>query len=807
MEDSCCAVCAEVVQWAAYGQCGHLDVCALCIARLRFLCADRRCCICNSLSPLVFFTPALGSLTRVISDFSILPAATKDGKAGSYWFHEGLQAYFDDFDAYKTFKNMCRLSCTVCEKSEADGKQTSKRKSKIKNIEQLKDHLSRQHELFFCSLCLANKKVFICEQKLYSRVQLRQHVRNGDSEVDGFESERCGFSGHPFCDFCQTPFYGDNELYFHMSTEHFTCHICTREHPEQYEYYKDYNDLEIHFRKAHFLCEDAECLDKKFIVFATETDIKRHAASEHGGNMTRSKRNTALQLPHCFRFPERTEEGYRARASSNHISSASSYDASSGEHRALWHNGSSNISLTANPVPSSGHQGTTMDFRSVLLNGPSFPPLPNTSKRRKRKPQKNPQITGQNTVELLHNSSSLPSSSSHSSGSSSSGDGLHSTSAVPPQSKPLTVGHSTSSSSSNPSNHSDVISSGLCSASSPSFSSRSTDHVGSSSSSAAAAFDCVNGGSLDLSASDERCSKGDDVQAANKSLVDNIRAALEFSPDKFASFKIISKKYRDGEIEAGEYLSYVHQFGLQHLILDLATLCPDPRKQKELLEVSESMLGRLNETSLPKEGRKTNGSKKTKKGKEICEDSETSKRNAAPDGLVNDMKELKLSAKPFEERSSSDGADLTVKGKSKVAAVTEMPKILPPECQSKKTKMPKSLASESRIKDVADTEKPEIVLLKDDVGCSNGGSSNYGQSTTAIGGKGKLKKTSNKFLKTRLGETSASMVPNLKLPKLPSDLMVVRPNQDSILASVRGVWRNSGGRRLVTLTEASPCTR
>ena len=71
-------------------------------------------------------------------------------------------------------------------------------------------------------------QVFICEQKLYTRAQLDQHISTGDSEVDGSESERGGFMGHPMCEFCRTPFYGDNELYSHMSTEHYTCHICQR---------------------------------------------------------------------------------------------------------------------------------------------------------------------------------------------------------------------------------------------------------------------------------------------------------------------------------------------------------------------------------------------------------------------------------------------------------------------------------------------------------------------------------------------------------------------------------------------------
>ncbi|GAB2268807.1 hypothetical protein Dimus_003752 [Dionaea muscipula] len=117
--------------------------------------------------------------------------------------------------------------------------------------------------------------VFICEQKLYNRTQLDQDLRTGDSEVDGTETERGGFTGHPLCDLCRFPFYGDNELYTHMSTEHYTCHIFQRQHPGQYEYYRNYDDLETHFRKDHFLYEDETCLAKKFIVFQSDTELKK----------------------------------------------------------------------------------------------------------------------------------------------------------------------------------------------------------------------------------------------------------------------------------------------------------------------------------------------------------------------------------------------------------------------------------------------------------------------------------------------------------------------------------------------------
>lgn len=55
MDDSC-AVCAETLQWVAYGPCGHREVCSTCIIRLRFICGDSHCCICKSESRIVFVT-------------------------------------------------------------------------------------------------------------------------------------------------------------------------------------------------------------------------------------------------------------------------------------------------------------------------------------------------------------------------------------------------------------------------------------------------------------------------------------------------------------------------------------------------------------------------------------------------------------------------------------------------------------------------------------------------------------------------------------------------------------------------------
>lgn len=66
-----------------------------------------------------------------------------------------------------------------------------------------------------------------------------------------------------------------------MRKNHFECDICLYQLNVQNRYYKDYNDLENHFRADHFLCEERECLAKKFVVFKSHIDLQGHMATDH----------------------------------------------------------------------------------------------------------------------------------------------------------------------------------------------------------------------------------------------------------------------------------------------------------------------------------------------------------------------------------------------------------------------------------------------------------------------------------------------------------------------------------------------
>lgn len=812
--DDTCIVCAETLEWVAYGSCGHHEVCSTCVARLRFICNDRRCCLCKSESSVIFVTKALGDYTRLINDFSVFPANPTEGQVGPYWYHEGTQAYFDDSDHYMIIKAMCRLSCSACNKMEEQMNESSKKRGGFKNVEHLKSHLFHCHKLFMCILCLEGRKIFICEQKLYTGEQLNQHIKTGDSEVDGSESERGGFMGHPMCEFCQNPFYGDNELYLHMSTEHYTCHICQRQHPGQYDYYKNYDDLEIHFRGEHFLCEDEGCLAKKFIVFTTDSEMKKHNAMEHGGKMSRSKRNAVLQIPTSFHYRRSTEQDRRERRRGLHpdsidawLESANANSSSNAQavsnHREIPRINSiassfELLATTDTEPPLTHHQqssrnappleGASFPPLPLPTERVSFPPLPSSNRKKSKKKSKAPsgntmaaRLRCQNnetvTVPRIHQHSSLANTSlqlrpiSNTRFASSSGcapsqnnetgtvltrlmgldQPTSSAANTSSQLKPAKVkgliqtnyassAQASSSNSTSPANTSQSKSAkvkGLVSSAKVSSSSSASSATNNfikllvqspqpeRNLKQSAPFNSSTSNFPPVSVTPTKnppLLKVEDVHTANKSLVERIRSALEFDEDKFSAFKEISSEYRQNLIDTGEYILYVHQFGLSHLLLELAKMCPDAQKQKELVEAYNFSV------------------KVSKKGKEKSEDNGMNRF-----ALLKQVNQ-KVVTEEDVEVLSKDGYRSS-KGKSKI--------------------------------DVGSANQPEL----------SGNDYESKKDLLIGGGRKKQRKKTSKFERVRLGGDSVSATP---LEVSDSD-----PKEKTAGLPVRGVWKNGGGRRLV----------
>uniref|UniRef100_R4G7X6 Putative e3 ubiquitin ligase n=1 Tax=Rhodnius prolixus TaxID=13249 RepID=R4G7X6_RHOPR len=156
---------------------------------------------------------------------------------------------------------------------------------------QLRDHVRRTHFLNYCDLCVENLKILSRERRCYTRQELATHRRIGDSDD---RSHR----GHPLCEFCDTRYMDNDELYRHLRRDHLYCHFCDADGLHQY--YNTYDFLREHFRNEHYLCEEGDCYNEKFTaVFRTDIDLKAHKTSAHGKGLGKVglKQARTLDIP------------------------------------------------------------------------------------------------------------------------------------------------------------------------------------------------------------------------------------------------------------------------------------------------------------------------------------------------------------------------------------------------------------------------------------------------------------------------------------------------------------------------------
>ncbi|KAK6362822.1 hypothetical protein TWF730_000275 [Orbilia blumenaviensis] len=250
-----CFICANPIQYHSIAPCNHMT-CHICSLRMRALYKTKQCPHCRTNSDYVIFTT---NSTKAFEEYSTSDIAAADETLGIKY--EGKQVRADTLVLlrYNCPEPNCDVACL--------------------GWPDLHRHVRNTHKLVLCDLCTRFKKVFTHEHTLFTYPELRKHERNGD-DVPGTE-DQSGFKGHPECGFCQKRFYGDDELYAHCKEAHERCFICDRNTGGRPNYFLNWEALEEHFQADHYRCTDAECLEKKFIVFASEMDLKAHMVEEH----------------------------------------------------------------------------------------------------------------------------------------------------------------------------------------------------------------------------------------------------------------------------------------------------------------------------------------------------------------------------------------------------------------------------------------------------------------------------------------------------------------------------------------------
>ncbi|KAL4087932.1 hypothetical protein PRIC1_012363 [Phytophthora ramorum] len=352
----CCNTIDNVARFNTVGVCNHKGCCSICALRLRQLLGQTACVMCKTDMPRVVCVQREDERFESFQDWG-------DNIGPAHVFDEASAMFFLKEDYAKRIRKLRDPFCKKCGK-------------KFATVAALRTHVLDVHGLQYCNTCMENKKVFLEELELFTKEQLKKHNAKGNPHE--------GFMGHPRCDFCFSRFYSTTELYDHLRKNHFECDICLYQLHVQNRYYKDYNDLENHFRADHFLCEERECLAKKFVVFKSHLDLQGHLAVDHPHIKSSRKIDVHFTVRRASQGEEEDFEDPRLfdqQPSGNHTINVADFPSLSGSESAaagasfsLWESQTVSHRPRAEDFPALASSATSNRSGSTFRNALAPPP-------------------------------------------------------------------------------------------------------------------------------------------------------------------------------------------------------------------------------------------------------------------------------------------------------------------------------------------------------------------------------------------------------------------------------------------------
>ena len=152
-----CLICAYPIDYVtrlpAFGVCNHDGVCSICILRMRTLQHNNNCLQCKNSLEHVICAPTRGLKW---SDFnvwgeSIGPDFMLDYKANMFFPKDYYKAHVEKLWSCK---------CIICNTNKRD-------------VKALRGHLSGDHNMQMCMLCIENRHSFPSEMRVYNQSDVR----------------------------------------------------------------------------------------------------------------------------------------------------------------------------------------------------------------------------------------------------------------------------------------------------------------------------------------------------------------------------------------------------------------------------------------------------------------------------------------------------------------------------------------------------------------------------------------------------------------------------------------------------------
>ena len=209
--------------------------------------------------------------------------ALQGGEWSDCTLDDSIQVYFQDSRTKEQFLKLRSVYCPVCEHqphTAAHSHEQHRSNAHTKyfaSIQALNRHLQSSHSLHTCEACITTRQVFIHEHEFFTQQQLLYHFQHGSPAT----AQHGPIDPHPFCQFCNQPFFSSDELYAHLSNQHRTCRFCQSEGSQKW--YRHDTALRRHFQKQHFLCDQGDCRHREpdYAAYRDAISLRAHQLAAH----------------------------------------------------------------------------------------------------------------------------------------------------------------------------------------------------------------------------------------------------------------------------------------------------------------------------------------------------------------------------------------------------------------------------------------------------------------------------------------------------------------------------------------------
>ncbi|ELA41718.1 uncharacterized protein VICG_01222 [Vittaforma corneae ATCC 50505] len=308
MSDTECHICCEKYLYLAKYRCSH-KICYKCATRLIYLYGDMRCPMCKYESQKPIFekssceesvnekccwsnkendgkiensssekttnlmlasTDELSMSLKTINldrpkndDGSILNNDLTAQMWNKHLMIEDGFAKFKNDEVHQKVRSLLLIKCKEC-------------RQQFNTKKELMTHFKSKHSSLLCGTCLENNHQFWYEYFSYTPETLSLH-RKGQLKESGFD-------GHVHCPFCSFWIYNKDLAKKHCNEEHQLCTVCDSM-GVKFQFYRNFSELETHFRSKHYCCDNPVCVKNHCYVYAYKSEICAHSLAHHGLEM------------------------------------------------------------------------------------------------------------------------------------------------------------------------------------------------------------------------------------------------------------------------------------------------------------------------------------------------------------------------------------------------------------------------------------------------------------------------------------------------------------------------------------------